>query len=208
MSENNSAQEEFWAGKFGDDYITRNKGVGLFSANVKMFAEIFSKIEPINSITEYGCNIGMNFRAIKTLLPECKLRGVEINENAVEIVRNELPDVEICQKSILKNDSVKVELTFTKGVLIHVAPSQLPKIYDNLYSNSSKYILVAEYYNPTPVAMPYRGHQNKLFKRDFAGELLDLYPNLGLLSYGFCYHRDNHFPQDDITWFLLQKKPL
>ena len=27
-----------------------------------------------------------------------------------------------------------------------------------------------------------------------------------LVDYGFSYHRDNSFPQDDITWFLLQKE--
>jgi len=27
---------------------------------------------------------------------------------------------------------------------------------------------VAEYYNPSPVAIPYRGHTDRLFKRDFA----------------------------------------
>jgi spore coat polysaccharide biosynthesis protein SpsF len=26
-----------------------------------------------------------------------------------------------------------------------------------------------------------------------------------LVDYGFAYHRDPAFPQDDITWFLLEK---
>jgi hypothetical protein len=44
-----------------------------------------------------------------------------------------------------------------------------------------------------------------LFKRDFAGEMLERYPDLELIDYGFVYKRDNNFPQDDITWFLLKK---
>jgi len=44
-----------------------------------------------------------------------------------------------------------------------------------------------------------------LFKRDFAGEMLDRYPALKLLDYGFVYRRDPLFPQDDMTWFLLEK---
>ena len=63
-----------------------------------------------------------------------------------------------------------------------------------------------EYYNPTPVEVTYRGNTGKLFKRDFAGELLDKYSDLELVDYGFIYHRDNCFPQDDITWFLMEKK--
>jgi spore coat polysaccharide biosynthesis protein SpsF len=55
------------------------------------------------------------------------------------------------------------------------------------------------------VEIDYRGHSGKLFKRDFAGEMLDRFPDLKLVSYGFCYHRDE-FPQDDSTWFLMEKQ--
>ena len=65
--------------------------------------------------------------------------------------------------------------------------------------------LIAEYYNPTPIKVEYRGHKEKLFKRDFCGEMLDQYSDLTLLDYGFLYHRDNNFPQDDISWFLIEK---
>jgi hypothetical protein len=67
--------------------------------------------------------------------------------------------------------------------------------------------LICEYYNPTPVTVVYRGHRDRLFKRDFAGEMLDKYADLALLDYGFTYHRDANFPQDDANWFLLEKVP-
>ena len=35
---------------------------------------------------------------------------------------------------------------------------------------------------------------------------MDAYPELRLVNYGFAYHRDESFPQDDITWFLLEKR--
>ena len=50
----------------------------------------------------------------------------------------------------------------------------------------------------------YRGHKNKLFKRDYAGEIINKYP-FKLDSYGFVYHKDLKAPQDDINWFLLKK---
>ena len=53
--------------------------------------------------------------------------------------------------------------------------------------------------------LPYRGHAGKLFKRDFAGELLERYADLSLVDYGFVYRRDPNFRQDDLTWFLLEK---
>ena len=70
-----------------------------------------------------------------------------------------------------------------------------------------RYICVIEYYNPTPVTVQYRGHANMLFKRDFAGEMLDRFAGLRLVDYGFVYHRDR-FPQDDLTWFLMEKRSL
>ena len=70
---------------------------------------------------------------------------------------------------------------------------------------SSRFVVMAEYYNPTPVTVPYRNHTDRMFKRDFAGEFLDAYPDFTLLDYGFRYHRGT-FPADDITWFLMERR--
>ena len=53
--------------------------------------------------------------------------------------------------------------------------------------------------------MPYRGHEDRLFKRDFAGEMMKKFNDLKLVDYGFVYHADCNFPQDDVTWFVLEK---
>jgi len=97
----------------------------------------------------------------------------------------------------------KSDLVFTKYVLIHINPDMLNKIYENIYNLSKKYILICEYYNPVPTVVNYRGNEEKLFKRDFAGEIIEKY-NLKLIDYGFIYKRDLNFPQDDMTWFLLE----
>lgn len=99
----------------------------------------------------------------------------------------------------------KINSCIIKGVLIHLNPESLIDTYNKIVQSTSRYILIAEYYNPTPMSIPYRGNQNRLFKRDFAGEILDRYKDIHLLDYGFIYHRDINFPQDDITWFLLGK---
>ena len=92
-----------------------------------------------------------------------------------------------------------------KGVLIHINPDEILKVYRKLVESTNKYLLIAEYYSRKPEALMYRGFKDKLFKRDFAGEILDQYPDLNLVDYGFVYHKDPKFPQDDITWFLLEK---
>ena len=154
---------------------------------------------------EFGANIGMNLQALRVLLPNAKLSAIEINEKAVEELRA-LRDVEVFHQSILNFCPDRTwEVVLSKGVLIHINPDKLSHVYRLLYESSHRYICLAEYYNPSPVTVAYRGHDEKLFKRDFAGEMLDRYKDLSLVDYGFVYHRDRQFPQDDLTWFLLEK---
>lgn len=197
-------QEIFWSQSFGNDYIERNKSQSLRSANLQFFSKIFSRMKvPPASVLELGANVGMNVGPCKQLLPGVEFTAVEINSSACEQLR--LTGCTVIEDSILDFvTETKYDLTFTKGVLIHINPSQLEAVYTSLYDNSNRYILIAEYYNPTPVAVNYRGHDDRLFKRDFAGELLDKFKDVELVDYGFCYHR-GAFPQDDITWFLLEK---
>ncbi len=200
-----TAQEKFWAGKFGDDYINRNFDAKIIAGNINLFSRILSNTAGINSIIEYGPNIGLNLTALKTLLPDARLSGVEINEKAVKIL-SENKDIEIFHESILEfKSSKKWDFVLIKGVLIHINPEKLKTVYDLLYKTSEKYICIVEYYNPKPVTIEYRGHQDRLFKRDFAGELLNEHKDLKLADYGFSYHLDNNFPQDDLNWFLLEK---
>ena len=70
---------------------------------------------------------------------------------------------------------------------------------------AGKFGLVYEYYSSIPLTIRYRGHNDKLFKRDFASEMLDKYPDSKLVGYGFSYIKDLTSPQDDITWLLMQK---
>lgn len=200
-----TAQENFWAGEFGDNYIGRNDDLQIIAGNINLFSKILTITSGIKSIIEFGSNIGNNLKALRALIPDSQMAAIEINQKAVESLKQQ--DVKVYAQSILdfKPDS-KWDLAFIKGVLIHINPDELQSVYEKLYNSSKKYILVAEYYNPSPVAIPYRGHTDKLFKRDFAGEMLDKYSDLKLVDYGFSYHRDNNFPQDDITWFLMEKK--
>lgn len=200
-------QEEFWAGEFGSEYIKRNNGQDILVSYIAMFAKVISRMQTIKSVLEFGSNIGLNLRAIKILLPEVKLSAIEINQDAVKELKSwKEGKVKVYSKSILEFvPDEKRDLTLIAGVLIHVNPDKLQDVYKLLYKSSRKYIFISEYYNPSPIELPYQGHQKKLFKRDFAGEMMDKYPDLKLVDYGFVYHRDPNFPQDDSTWFLLEK---
>jgi spore coat polysaccharide biosynthesis protein SpsF len=121
-----------------------------------------------------------------------------------------MPGTKVVNASLLDIDPAaligQVDFALIKGVLIHINPDALSGVYQKLYDVSRRYIFLCEYYNPTPVAIDYRGNKDRLFKRDFAGEMLDRFPNLTLVDYGFRYRRDKIFPADDTTWFLLEKR--
>lgn len=207
MNRELTEQEVFWKGDFGDAYVDRNCGPRMLASNIHFFSRILERTGSVASILELGANIGMNLRALRHLLPEAALSGVEINDKAVKELRAWNGCAEVHHCSILDFQPTSTyDLTLIKGVLIHIKPDDLVRVYDLLVHASARFICIAEYYNPVPVELTYRGHSGKLFKRDFAGELLDRHPNIALVDYGFAYHRDPLFPQDDITWFLLEKR--
>lgn len=199
-------QEGFWAGQFGSDYIERNSNEQFVAENIHFFSKALDKANKIESVTEFGANAGMNLKALKLLYPDQYQYAIEINKDAVNELNSFLDPEKVFNQSILTfNPVIQTTLSLIKGVLIHINPDDLPAVYDRLYRTSLKYILISEYYNPTPVELSYRGHSNKLFKRDFAGEFLDRFTDVKLRDYGFLYRRDPAFPQDDTTWFLMEK---
>ena len=204
-------QEKFWAGEFGTEYSDRNVGANILASNLALFADIFKRVPKLSSVVEFGSNIGLNLKALDLLYPGQAQSAVEINEVAAKKINDALPNTKVFNLSISDFEPGMLvdgpcDLALIKGVLIHINPEQLNMVYEKLYKSSKKFILVCEYYNPKPDTVSYRGHAGKLFRRDFAGELLDLYSDLNLVNYGFAYHRDASFPQDDLTWFLLERK--
>lgn len=199
-------QEEFWAGNFGDDYIIRNKDVDLVKCKINLFRQIIKRDLNIKSVIEFGSNIGLNLLAIRSLLHNVEISAIEINTKAVRELKK-IPNLKIYNKSLLNFvPDYQRDFVFTTCVLIHINPDMLNRVYDLLYQTSKRYICIAEYYNPTPVEIIYRGHRNKLFKRDFSGEILDKFKDLKLIDYGFAYHRDDQYNLlDDMNWFLMEK---
>ena len=196
-------QESFWSGAFGAEYTQRN--AIDFELRVPFFAEILQKTFGVRSICEMGANKGHNLGAIQALSPMYELTGVEINPVAFDLLKA-IPRVTAINSAIQDfNPAAQFDLVFTCGVLIHLNPDDLPKVYEKMMSLSSRYILINEYFNPVPVEISYRGHSEKLFKRDFAGELMDQYPNqLRVVATGFLWKRVEP-TWDDATWFLLEK---
>lgn len=203
--------EEFWKGEFGIEYAKRN--TGLVARNAVFFAKALLPVMGVRqpqSVLELGCGTGQNLEALQLLLgTQTELEGIEINEQAAKACKVGIIHVQ----SLLEFENTRRsqnpktwEMVLTKGVLIHQPQDALPATYDLMYRASNRYIFIAEYYNPIPMEVRYRGHHGVMWKRDFAGELMDQHPDVKLVDTGFAYHRAPQ-PQDDLTWFLLEKQP-
>lgn len=199
-------QERFWAGEFGDAYVARNRSPELLAAKTALLAKVLSAAGAVGSVLELGANVGLNLVALHRLLPGAALTAVEINHSAAAELRR-FDWLKTYESSVFGfKPEAPADLVLTSGLLIHIHPENLAEVYRVIHGASRRYVCLIEYYNPTPVEVPYRGEREKLFKRDFAGELLEAYPDLRLHAYGFQYHRDENFPIDDANWFLLEKR--
>lgn len=197
-----SDTEEFWGGEFGTNYSLRNQGPHLIASNLALFAKVLAKTRGVDSVIEFGANVGMNLDAISLLLPNADLCGLEFNDHAFEVLSGKH---EAIHDSVMAWEPQRQwDLVLCKGLAIHIAPGDLPILYENLYLSSRKYIVLAEYYSKQPQEVEYRGNKARMWKRDFASELMGRYPDLRLIDYGFVSEYDT-FPLDNLNWWLLEK---
>lgn len=118
-------QEKFWAGKFGEEYIARNQERTYLANNIALLGKILSRTHRVNSVIEFGANIGINLLAIKQLLPQIELSAIEINEKAVDKL-NKLEQIKVYHQSVLEfMPDYERDLVLSKGFLIHVNPDKL-----------------------------------------------------------------------------------
>jgi spore coat polysaccharide biosynthesis protein SpsF len=95
------------------------------------------------------------------------------------------------------------DLAFTSGVLIHIHPDDLLPACREVHRCAGRYVACVEYFADKPEAIPYRGHTDKLFKRDFGSFWMDNFPDLTVLATGFAWKRTTGL--DNLTWWLFEK---
>ena len=122
MTNFKTEQESFWAGEFGDQYINRNENAKILAGNISLFSHIFRNTRDVNSVIEFGPNVGLNLRAIKILLSSAELSAVEINSKAAAELKK-IEGLNVYNKSILDfTPDYERDFVLIKGVLIHINP--------------------------------------------------------------------------------------
>jgi len=200
-------QDIFWSDEYAEDYRSKNSNFDN-ELGRKGWGRILGKADLVDkTYLEVGCNIGRNLDQLSLLDPSLKPSAIEISSKALEFVRSrhELHRSFCGPAQEASFPKGAFELVFTCGVLIHVPPDDLLDVMAKMYEWSSKYVVIAEYFNRTPVSIEYQGRQNLLFKRDFGAMFADNF-DVSLVDCGFLWGRI-YDPAgfDDITWWLFEK---
>jgi pseudaminic acid biosynthesis-associated methylase len=207
-------QIEEWGGDFGRDYTDRNSlepealnalyqqnyGITRSELNERFLAGI-----PIDArILEVGCNTGNQLSLLK-LMGFQKLHGIEVQEYALERAQSRLEEVELRNGTAFEipYPTGHFDLVFTSGVLIHIAPRDLPAAMAEIHRCAANYIWGLEYYAPESTEVNYRGHQSLLWKTDFASLYLKQFKDLELLRLEFLPYLAG---TNVDCMFLLRKK--
>ena len=209
-------QEDFWAGDFGREYTDRNSRPldewnefyrGIYGhTKLEMNAAFIGELPREARVLEVGCNTGMQLVGLQAMGFE-NLYGIELQAYAVEKARAFVRGVNILQGSgfDLPFKDNYFDLVCTNGVLIHIAPEDLPRIMGEMVRCSKRYVMGYEYYAPDTTAINYRGNKGFLWKTDFARVFLENHPELRLVKQQlYPYINDAEQGNQDVM-FLLEK---
>ena len=200
-------QQNFWIQEYAEEYRRENSSFDL-QIGIKGWAEMLRSVSGISSLLECGSNIGRNINFLNFLLPGAKKSVIEISPEAFNIVTNQYTIERSFNGPIIEYTFFPSSfyLVFTSGVLIHIHPDDLLQNMQKMHNLSSKYILIAEYFNRTPIMIEYQGKQNRLFKRDFGKMFMENF-DVKLVDYGFLWGQlFDKGGFDDLTWWLFEKK--
>jgi pseudaminic acid biosynthesis-associated methylase len=207
-------QTETWRGEFGSQYsernlynpldldnlYQRNYGVTRTALNQSFLAEIPRSA----SILEVGCNLGNQLVLLHEMGFE-NLSGIEIQGEIVKKAQARAPWASVMEGSALKIPfpDASFDLVFTSGLLIHIAPPDLPVAMNEVHRCARSWIWGFEYYAPQMTEVLYRGHAGLLWKTDHARLYTESFPDLELVSERKLSYLEN----DNVdSMFLLRRK--
>ena len=212
MESAETKQVREWNGDFGREYTDRNtlspaEVDVLWMANYGMtrtdLNRRFLASVPLDArILEVGCNVGNQLLLLRQM-GYTNLCGIDVQSYAVRAAQSRVLGAAIKEGSALAIPfpDASFDLVFTSGVLIHIAPADLPTVLKEIHRVAKTWILGSEYYAPSSTEINYRGHQNLLWKDNFAKRYLEQFAELRLIKEERLPYLTN---SNTDTMFLLQ----
>ncbi|MGB8707619.1 MAG: pseudaminic acid biosynthesis-associated methylase [Dehalococcoidia bacterium] len=211
---NFTKQMEMWASRFGKEYTDRNPrslqelesvykemyGITRAEMNARFIGEFDKDVR----VLEIGSGTGMQLLCLQEAGFK-NLYGIELQPYAVELAKSNTRGINIIQGSAFYvpfRDGF-FDLVFTSGLLIHIAPEDIGGVLDEIYRCTKSYVWHLEYYSPVCTSIPYCGHENLLWKTDFAKLFLNRFQDLRLVKEEYFKWLANASNID--AMFLLRK---
>ena len=207
-------QSRQWSGEFGRAYTDRNprtpaamdelhkRNFGV--TRTEMNWEFLGEVDPAIRILEVGVNVGAQLATLRAAGFD-RLYGIDLQFYAIQESKSVNTGLHLSQASAfgLPFPDEAFDLVFTSGVLIHLSPDLIGRALDEIHRCARTYIWGHEYYADECTHIGYRGHENLMWKADFAGLYCERFPSLRRV-------KEKHYKylQDDNvdTMFLLEKE--
>jgi pseudaminic acid biosynthesis-associated methylase len=213
LKTNLTSQLQQWQGGFGRAYTDRNslsptqvddlwrKNYGLSRTEVNQ--RFLAGIPKDARILEVGCNLANQLLLLQEL-GYTNLYGIEVQTYALEQAKARSQGLNLVQASAfdIPYDDGYFDLVFTSGVLIHIAPDDLPVALSEIHRCSREFIFGTEYFSSSVMEVKYRDQQGLLWKMDYANEYLSRFNDLQLVKEEHLAYREN---ANVDTVFLLRK---
>lgn len=203
-----------WTGDFGRQYTDRNtyspaeldefycRTWGITRTELNQHS--LEGIPPDARILEVGCNMGTQLLVLQEM-GFTNLHGIEIQSYALNRAKQRVSHAVLTQASAfaIPYEDQFFDVVFTSGVLIHIAPADLPVAMEQIHRCSKRWIWGFEYYAPETIEVPYRGHTGLLWKTDYARLYQQQFADLELVREDRYRYLEN---QNVDSSFLLRRK--
>ena len=173
LNEGETAQGAVWKGEFGREYTDRNTlepgaldalyGSNYGATRTQINQTFLAGMSLDTSLLEVGCNTGNQLLLLQQM-GYANLSGVELQPYALNIANRRVSSVSLKLGSALSlpYEDGYCDLVFTSGVLIHIAPDDLPRVMDEIHRCARTFIWGLEYYAPDLTEINYRSRNGLL----------------------------------------------
>jgi ubiquinone/menaquinone biosynthesis C-methylase UbiE len=128
-----------------------------------------SKVSPVSSILEIGCNCGPNLYLLAQKFPKARIVGIDINPEAVKQGTEWLAQENVKNVKLLvgKADELgqfedkSFDIVFTDAVLIYIGPDKIKEVVKGMLRITRKALLLFEWHSFSCKSKPsdvYVGH--------------------------------------------------
>lgn len=138
-------QEQYWE-KRGPTSSLHYWEHKLHKKRSKGLASILENYD-FSSVYEVGANSGRNLWRIRQKFPHVRLGGLDINAEAIEFAKANIPDASLDVMSIYDIDvEDKYDIVFTAGVLMHIPPDCVSDVIHKCAQKANKFVIHIETY--------------------------------------------------------------